>query len=73
MLEVIKEINEGFLPLTQLNIILKSINNVNSNFILDAFACNVHVNSLVYTTNKHNKTLTININNTYTFIYYNTL
>ena len=71
MLETIKTINKGFLPLSQLNQVLISISNVNSNFILDAYACNVHVNSLVYTTNKHNKTLTININNTYTFIYYN--
>lgn len=71
MLEVIKTINKGFLPLIQLNIILTNITNVNANFILDAYACNVNVHSLVYTTNKHNKTLTLNINNTYTFIYHN--
>ena len=71
MLEIIKIINKGFLPLTQLNQILTNINNVSCNFILDAYACNVNVHSLVYTTNKHNKTLTLNINNTYTYIYYN--
>ena len=71
MLDTIKKINEGFLPLTQLNQTLKNINNVSSNFILDAYACNVNVHSIVYTTNKHNKTLTLNINNTYTYIYYN--
>ena len=71
MLELIKTINGGFLPLTQLHQNLININNVSINFILDAYACNVHVNSLVYTTNKHNKTLTLNINNTYTYIYYN--
>ena len=73
MLSVIKTINEGFLPLTQLNQILKSINNISSTFIFDAFACNVNVYSLVFTTNKHNKSITLNINNTYTFIYYNIL
>jgi len=71
MLELIKTINKGFLPLTQLNQILISINNVNINFILEAYACNVNVHSLVYTTNKHHQTLTLNINNTYTYIYYN--
>ena len=71
MLTIIKTINKGFLPLTQLNQILINIPNLNINFILDAYACNVNVYSLVYTTNKHNKTLTLNINNTYTYIYYN--
>ena len=71
MLEVIRTINKGFLPLTKLNQILKSIPNLSIDFILDAYACNVNVFSLVYTTNKHNKTLTLNINNTYTYIYYN--
>jgi len=72
MLEILKKINKGNLSILDLHLLLINTQKsykINKEFILDSYSKNTYVNLLTYATNKHNNTLTIIINNTYTYTY----